>query len=407
MLTFIAGLLTFSIIALVLTFAITAVESRLVKQEEVDIEINDDPEKSIQTDTGNNLLDVLHENDILLSSACGGQGTCGMCKCQIPEGGGDVLPTEETFINYKMKKENYRLACQVKVRDDMEIILPEEIFNVEKWECTVRSNENVATFIKELVLELPEGEDVGFKAGGYIQIEAPPFELSFKDFDIKDKYKPDWDEMGLWKYNCKVDEEITRAYSMANYPEEKGVIILNVRIAIPPRDNPNVPPGEMSSYIFNLKPGDSVTISGPYGEFYARDTDKEMIFIGGGAGMAPMRSHIFDQLKRLNTDRKISFWYGARSLREVFYDDDFDRLEEEHDNFEWHLALSDPRPEDDWRGLCGFIHKALYENYLKDHPNPEDCEYYICGPPLMLEATRHMLYKEGVEEENILYDDFG
>jgi Na+-transporting NADH:ubiquinone oxidoreductase subunit F len=289
----------------------------------------------------------------------------------------------------------------------MKIEVPVEVFDIKKWECTVRSNHNVATFIKELVLELPEGENVDFRAGGYIQIEAPPHKLKYTDFVIEDEYKEDWDKYNLWKYESKVDEEIVRAYSMANYPEEKGIIMLNVRIATPPPNLPDVPTGQMSSYIFDLKPGDKVVISGPYGEFFAKKTDAEMVFIGGGAGMAPMRSHIFDQLKRINTNRKITFWYGARSLREVFYADEFDELQAKHPNFKWYLALSEPLEEDNWDGPTGFIHQVLYDMYLKDHPAPEDCEYYMCGPPMMNSAVIHMLENQGVEPENIMLDDFG
>ena len=300
-----------------------------------------------------------------------------------------------------------RLACQVAVKRDMRLKIAEEIFGVRKWQCTVRSNKNVATFIKELVLELPKGEEVPFRAGGYIQIECPPHELSYTDFDIEEEYRADWDRFNMWQYHSKVDEWVTRAYSMANYPGEEGIIMLNVRIASPPPGHPKAPPGKMSSYIFNLKPGDTVTIMGPFGEFFARDTDKEMIFIGGGAGMAPMRSHIFDQLKRLRATRRISFWYGARSLKEMFYVEDFDALAAEFPNFTWHVALSEPQPEDDWQGLTGFIHQVLYDEYLKDHPAPEDCEYYLCGPPMMISAVTTMLLDLGVEREDIMFDDFG
>jgi len=304
-------------------------------------------------------------------------------------------------------KEGVRLSCQVKVKQDMRLGIAPEVFSAKKWECVVRSNRNVATFIKELVLDLPEGETVPFRAGGYIQIEAPPHVAYYKDFVIEEEYRDAWDRFNLWKYVSKCEEPVSRAYSMANYPEEKGVIMLNVRIASPPPSAPDAPPGLMSSYIFSLKPGDKVTISGPFGEFFARETDKEMVFIGGGAGMAPMRSHIFDQLKRLKTKRKISFWYGARSLREMFYVEDFDSLAKAHDNFEWHVALSEPMPEDNWKGLTGFIHQVVYENYLKNHPAPEDAEYYMCGPPVMNECCIKMLLDLGVEREDIMLDDFG
>ena len=303
----------------------------------------------------------------------------------------------------------YILVLAVSVKQPMKIRIPDEVFGVKKWRCRVRSNENVATFIKCLVLELPEGENVDFRAGGYIQIECPPYKLDFKDFDVEEEYREDWDKFHLWDLKVDNREDVMRAYSMANYPEEKGVIMLNVRIATPPphADPKSVPPGLMSSYVFNLKPGDEVTISGPFGEFFARETKKEMVFIGGGAGMAPMRSHIFDQLMRIDTKRKITFWYGARSRREMFFVEDFDKLQAEHENFEWHVALSDPQPNDDWDGDTGFIHNVLFENYLKDHPAPEECEYYLCGPPIMNVSVINMLLDLGVEREDIMLDDFG
>ena len=293
------------------------------------------------------------------------------------------------------------------VKQDMKIEVPEEVFGVKQWECTVRSNDNVATFIKELVMEIPQGEQVPFRAGGYIQIECPPHVVQYKDFDIAEEYHPDWDKYDVWRYVSKVEEPVIRAYSMANYPEESDIIMLNVRIATPPPRDETIPPGIMSSYIWSLKPGDKVKISGPFGEFFAKDTDAEMVFIGGGAGMAPMRSHIFDQLKRLKSKRKITFWYGARSLREAFYTEEFDKLQAENDNFTWHLALSEPLPEDNWQGYTGYIHDVLLENYLKQHPAPEDCEYYMCGPPMMNSAVINMLKELGVEDDNILLDDFG
>ena len=403
----ILGSIMFTVIVLILVIIILFAKSKLVATGNAKININDDPEKSVEIPIGGKLLNALADQQIYLPSACGGGGTCGECKVIISEGGGDILATERGKLTRKQIKEGYRLSCQVPVKDDMKLEIPPEVFDIKKWECTVRSNANVATFIKELVLELPEGENVDFRAGGYIQIEAPPHVVKYSDFDIEDEYKPDWDKYNMWQYVSKVDEDIVRAYSMASYPEEKGIIMLNVRIASPPPGKPNVPPGQMSSYIFNLKPGDKVIISGPYGEFFARDTDNEMVFIGGGAGMAPMRSHIFDQLKRLHSTRKISFWYGARSLREIFYQEDFDKLAEENENFTWHVALSEPLPEDNWTGLTGFIHQVLYDEYLKDHPAPEDCEYYLCGPPMMNAAVLKMLDDLGVEEENILFDDFG
>ncbi len=403
----ILGVVFFTVIVLALVVLILIAKSKLVTEGEATITINDDPEKAVKIPIGSKLLFGLADQGVFVPSACGGQGTCGECKLIVKEGGGDVLPTEKGKLSRKQIREGYRLSCQVTVKQDMKIEVPPEIFSIKKWECTVKSNRNVATFIKELVLELPEGEDVGFRAGGYIQIEAPPHTVYYKDFDIEEQYRPDWDKYNLWRYVSKVDEPIVRAYSMANYPLEKGIIMLNVRIATPPPNNPDAPPGKMSSFIFNLKPGDKVTISGPYGEFFARDTDNEMIFIGGGAGMAPMRSHIFDQLKRLNSKRKISFWYGARSLREAFYVEEFNKLQEEHPNFKWYLALSEPLPEDNWDGPTGFIHQVLYDMYLKDHPAPEDCEYYLCGPPLMISAVLKMLDSLGVERDNILFDDFG
>ena len=401
------GVVMFTFIVLVLVGIILGAKSKLVASGNATITINDDPDKSMSVPIGGKLLNALAEQQIFLPSACGGGGTCGECKCVITDGGGDVLPTEKSKLNRKQIRENLRLSCQVAVKSDMKIEVPAEVFDIKKWECTVRSNHNVATFIKELVLELPEGENVDFRAGGYIQIEAPPHTVHYKDFDIEEDYRGDWDKYDQWRFVSTVDEEIVRAYSMANYPEEHGIIMLNVRIASPPPRMPDVPPGQMSSYIFSLKPGDKVTISGPYGEFFAKDTDNEMVFIGGGAGMAPMRSHIFDQLKRLSSKRKITFWYGARSLRECFYNEEFDELQDKNPNFKWHLALSEPLPEDNWTGYTGFIHNVLLENYLKDHPAPEDNEYYMCGPPMMNAACIKMLEDLGVEPENIALDDFG
>lgn len=401
----ILGIVLFTLIIMLLVGVILGARSKLVATGDIEIIIND--EKTIRTQAGGKLLGALANANLFVSSACGGGGTCAQCKVKIFEGGGSILPTEESHITKREAAEGDRLSCQVAVKQNMRIQVPEEVFGVKKWECTVRSNDNVATFIKELILELPEGEDVKFRAGGFIQIECPPHTVEYKNFSIGDEYRPDWDRFDLWRYKSVVKEDVVRAYSMANYPEEKGVILLNVRIASPPPNNDDVPPGIMSSYIFNLKAGDKVTISGPFGEFFAKDTDKEMVFIGGGAGMAPMRSHIFDQLGRIKTKRKITFWYGARSLREMFYTEDFDQLAAEHDNFTWQVALSDPLPEDNWQGYTGFIHTVLYENYLKDHPAPEDCEYYMCGPPMMNAAVIKMLEDLGVERENIMLDDFG
>ncbi|WP_217126477.1 NADH:ubiquinone reductase (Na(+)-transporting) subunit F [Hydrogenophilus thiooxidans] len=403
MIEVVLGVLFFVAIVLALVAFILAARKRLVASGTVPLEING--ERTIEAPVGSKLLGALADAKLFVSSACGGGGSCGQCKVKVLEGGGALLPTEAAHINKKQAREGYRLSCQVAVKQPMKIEVPEEVFGVKKWECTVKSNRSVATFIKELVLELPPGENVDFRAGGYIQIEAPPHVRHFKDFDIPEPFRSDWEKMGLFDLVSQVDEPIVRAYSMANYPLEKGIIMLNVRIATPPR--PGLPPGKMSSYIFGLKPGDKVTISGPFGEFFARDTDNEMVFIGGGAGMAPMRSHIFDQLERLHSKRKITFWYGARSKKELFYVDDFNRLQEKYPNFRWFIALSDPQPEDNWTGYTGFIHNVLYEHYLKDHPAPEDCEYYLCGPPVMTAAVTRMLLDLGVERENILFDDFG
>ena len=397
----------FTTIVAVLVVAIMIARFVLVPRGNVSIAINNDPNKTITVPTGEKLIRALASEKIFVPSACGGGGTCGQCKVRVLEGGGDILPTERDFMTRKEVRDGVRLSCQVPVKQNMQIEIAPEIFDVRKWECTVRSNRNVATFIKELVLELPAGESVDFKAGGYIQIECPPYECSFRDFEIDPRYHEDWDRFKIWDYVSKVASSTTRAYSMANYPEEEGTIMLNVRIATPPRDCPNAPPGIMSSYIFNLKPGDKVVISGPYGEFFPTETDAEMIYIGGGAGMAPLRSHIFDLLKRRASKRRISYWYGARSLREVFYDDEFDRLTKTQPNFSWHLALSDPLPEDNWGGPTGFIHNVLLQNYLESHRNPEDCEYYMCGPPMMTAAVLDMLDNLGVERDNIFFDDFG
>lgn len=399
------GIGMFTLVVCLLVIVILIAKKKLVTTGEITIGINDDAEKSIKVAAGDKLLGALASKNIFIPSACGGGGTCGQCRVKVKSGGGDILPTELGHITKKEAKEGCRLACQVSVKTDMELELEEEIFGVKKWQCEVISNDNKATFIKELLLKLPEGEDVHFKAGGYIQIEAPAHVVKYADFDIPAKYRDDWEKYGLFDLVSTVNEDVLRAYSMANYPDEKGRIMLNVRIATPP--SANVPPGKMSSYIFNLKAGDKVTISGPFGEFFVKETDAEMVFIGGGAGMAPMRSHIFDQLKSKKTKRKMSFWYGARSTREVFYQQDFDTLAAENDNFVWHVALSEPLPEDNWTGYTGFIHNVLYENYLKHHKAPEDCEFYMCGPPIMNSSVIRMLESLGVEPENILLDDFG
>lgn len=400
------GVLLFTVIIMALVFLIIGAKSKLVPTGDIAILING--EKTVTAPAGSKLLGALADADLFVPSACGGGGTCGQCKVKIFDGGGSILPTEESHITKREAAEGDRLSCQVAVKQDMTIQVPEEVFGVKKWQCTVKSNNSMATFIKELVLELPEGENVDFRAGGYIQIECPPHHVSYKDFDIEEEYREDWDRFDLWRYESNVEEEVTRAYSMANYPLEEGIIMLNVRIASPPPGaSDDIPAGKMSSFIYNLKPGDKVTIAGPFGEFFAKDTEKEMVFIGGGAGMAPMRSHIFDQLSRLNSKRKISFWYGARSLREMFYVEDFDTLQADNDNFKWHVALSDAMPEDNWEGYTGFIHNVLKENYLKDHPAPEDCEYYMCGPPMMNSAVISMLEDLGVERDHIFLDDFG
>jgi Na+-transporting NADH:ubiquinone oxidoreductase subunit F len=401
------GVLIFTGIVMILVALILTTRSWLIPAGEITLNINEDAEKSLTVDPGDKLLGVLGDHEIFIPSACGGGGTCGQCRVKISSGGGDILPTETAHINKREAKEGYRLSCQVNVKQDMAIELPAEIFSISKWECRVRSNESRSTFIKELVLELPEGENLDFRAGGYIQIDAPPHIAEYQTMEIAEEFRDDWDKFNLWQYRSEVKESIMRAYSMANYPEEKGIIMLNVRVCPPPPAVADAPPGQMSSYLFNLKTGDKVTLSGPYGEFFAKETKTEMVFIGGGAGMAPMRSHIFDQLKRLHSKRKISFWYGARSLREAFYVEEFAALAKDFDNFEWHLVLSDPLPEDNWTGAKGFVHQYLYDNYLLNHPAPEDCEFYMCGPPMMNKAATEMLYDLGVEEENILFDDFG
>ena len=402
----ILGVVAFSGIVITLVLVILGARSQLVSTGLVSIEINGDKDNPIKVQSGSKLLQTLADNKIFLSSACGGGGTCSQCKCQILEGGGSILPTEESHFNSREKNEGWRLSCQVAVKNDLKISVPDEVFGVKEWECEVISNDNVATFIKELVLKLPEGEEVNFRAGGYVQLEAPPYKLNYREFDIGKEYHDDWDRFNVWDNEAVNNEPVIRAYSMANYPDEKGIIKFNIRIASPP-PGMDVPPGVMSSWTFNLKPGDKVKVFGPFGEFFAKETQAEMVFVGGGAGMAPMRSHIFDQLLRIHTDRKITFWYGARSLKEMFYVDEFDALADKYDNFEWHVALSDPLPEDDWDGDTGFIHNVLYENYLKSHDAPEDCEFYMCGPPMMNKAVIDMLLDLGVEPENIALDDFG
>ncbi len=404
--TIFLGVAMFTLVVLALVLVILGAKSILVASGNVKIEVNG--QKTLDVPAGGKLLGALSDAGIFVSSACGGGGTCAQCEVKVFSGGGDILPTEKSHITNKEARDGCRLSCQVAVKQDMKIEVPPEAFETKKWRCKVRSNHNVATFIKEFVLELPEGEQVDFKAGGYIQIECPPHVVEYKDFDIEEEYHGDWDKFNVWRYISKVDEPVIRAYSMANYPGEKGIIMLNVRIASPPPRMPDdTPPGKMSSYIFGLKPGDEVTISGPYGEFFIKDTAAEMVYIGGGAGMAPLRSHIFELFKNLKTGRKVSYWYGGRSLRELFYIDHFREIEKEFPNFKFHIALSDPQPEDNWDGLTGFIHQVLLDNYLKEHPAPEDVEYYICGPPMMNAAVFKMLDDLGVEKENIAYDDFG
>jgi len=396
----------FSGTLLLIAAAILWVIARMVPGGNVHVLVNG--ERDVVTPTGKKLIGALAEAGIFVPSACGGGGTCGQCRVKVLAGGGELLPTEAALISRREARDGERLACQVTVFQNLEVRVPDDVFGVKKWECTVRSNRNVATFIKELVLELPPGETMQFRAGGYVQLECPPHDLSYSTMDIGTEYRADWERYGLFDLESHVREATTRAYSMANYPEENDIILLNVRIATPPPDKQgNVPPGILSSYIFNLKPGDRIVASGPYGEFLARETGNEMVFVGGGAGMAPMRSHIYDQLKRLGSKRRISFWYGARSLREAFYIDAFDELAAQHGNFTWHLVLSEPLPGDDWNGPVGFIHQVLYESYLKNHPAPEDCEYYLCGPPLMIAAVTHLLEDLGVEQDNVLFDDFG
>ena len=401
------GVVMFTGVVLALVVLILIARSWLVASGDVNILIND--QKTVIVPTGGKLLNALAGQSIFVSSACGGGGTCAQCSVKVLDGGGDILPTERIHITRREARMGYRLGCQVPVKRDMQIEVPPEVFDTKKWLCTVRSNDNVATFIKELVLELPEGESVDFKPGGYIQIECPPHDVKYSDFDVAPEYRDDWDTYNLWKIESHVDEPVMRAYSMANYPGEEGLIKLNVRIATPPPRAPaGTPTGKMSSWIFNLKPGDQCVVSGPFGEFFIKETGAEMVYIGGGAGMAPLRSHIFELFKRRkDTKRKVSYWYGARSLREMFYTEEFEELARANESFSLNIGLSEPFPEDNWTGCTGFIHQVLYDHYLKDHPAPEDCEYYVCGPPLMLHAVRKLLDDLGVEPENVAFDDFG
>lgn len=404
--TIILGVMMFTATVLFLVMLIVFARSQLVSTGDVTVQINDDPDKTVVVPAGGKLLSTLASQGIFLASACGGGGTCAQCRCQIFDGGGSILSTEEGHFTRGEIREDWRLSCQVAVKQNLKIRIPEDAIGVQRWECEVTSNPNVATFIKELNLKLPEGAEVDFRAGGYVQLEIPPYEMSYKEIEIEDEYHDDWDRFDVWRYNSKVPDETIRAYSMANYPDEKGILKFNIRIASPPPGT-DFPAGKMSSYVFNLKQGDKLTVFGPYGDFFVKDTPAEKIWIGGGAGMAPLRSQIFDELKSQRKDYKMSYWYGARSLREMFYTGEFDDLAEEFDNFEWHVALSDPLPEDNWQGHVGFIHQVVFNEYLKDHPNPEDCEYYLCGPPPMVAAILRMLEDLGVEPENVLLDDFG
>ncbi|MFL2988993.1 NADH:ubiquinone reductase (Na(+)-transporting) subunit F [bacterium] len=405
--TTIASIIVVCSIILFLVSLLLIASSKLQPQGEVKISINDGSD-SISVKPGTSLLSALSSKNIYLPSACGGGGTCAVCKCQVVDGGGDILATEKTHISRKDAQDNWRLACQVKVRNDLDIKVKDEVLSIKKWECTVKSNDNVATFIKELIVELPEGENLDFQSGGYIQIDIPKYEVDFNNFDIHKEYHEDWDKYKIWDFKMKNEEEIFRAYSMANHPAEGNIVMLNVRIATPPPALWNeVPPGIASSYIFDLKPGDKVTISGPYGDFFIKDTEREMVYVGGGAGMAPLRSHIFHLFHTLKTGRKVSYWYGARSKREMFYDDHFKKIQDKFPNFEYHVALSDPMPEDNWKGFTGFIHQVVHDNYLKEHDDPTEIEYYMCGPPMMNTAVTKMLEDLGVEEDMIDYDDFG
>lgn len=406
----ITAVIVFLSLILLLVWLILFLKQKLTPGGAVKIDING--EKELDVESGSTLLSTLGSNGIFLPSACGGGGSCGMCKCQILEGGGEILPTETGFFSRKQQQEKWRLACQVKVKEDMKVEVPEEVLGIKKWECEVVSNHNVATFIKEFVVKLPEGENLKFKSGGYIQIDVPKFDVNFSDFNIEKEYHEDWDNLKMWDLKTKNTEETYRAYSMANHPAEGNIVMLNIRIATPPWDRAkgtfmNVNPGICSSYIFSRKPGDKVTVSGPYGEFFLKQTKNEKMFIGGGAGMAPMRSHIFHLFHTEKHQEKATFWYGARSLREVFYEDEFHAIEKEFPNFKFNLALSEPKPEDNWTGYTGFIHQVIFENYLKTHDAPEDIEYYLCGPPMMNAAVEKMLFDLGVPKENIMFDDFG
>jgi Na+-transporting NADH:ubiquinone oxidoreductase subunit F len=402
-----AGVLVFILVGL-LVYA----KEKLIPSGNLSIVLNGDVEHPFLVEPGSTLLSALNNQSIYLPSACGGGGTCALCKCQVIEGGGDVLATESVHLTRKEVKDYWRLGCQVKVKQDMKIHVPEEIFGIKKWDCTVVSNDNVATFIKEFVVQLPEGEALDFEPGGYIQIDVPECTVNFASMDIEPRFREDWDSMNLWNLKMVTNEPVVRAYSMANHPAEGSIVKLNIRIATPPWDRAkngfqSVNPGICSSYIFGLKPGDRVTVSGPYGEFFIKDTNKEMVYIGGGAGMAPLRSHLFHLFQTLKTGRKVTYWYGGRSMKELFYTDEFRKIEEEFPNFTYHIALSEPKPEDNWTGPTGFVHQVLLDNYLSTHPEPEEIEYYLCGPGMMLQASLQMLDDLGVPKENIAFDDFG
>ena len=407
--TTIAGMIVFTGVIMALVLILNFAGNKLLPQGEVNILINEDNDSVLKTKPGDTLLSVLSNQNLYLPSACGGQGTCALCKCQVIDGGGDILPTETAYISRSEVKNNWRLACQVKIKNDMEIKIPDEVFSIKKWDCKVVSNNSVATFIKELIFDLPQGDNLDFKAGGYIQIDIPEYSsLKYSDFEVQTKYHPDWDKYKIWDLIANNDESIFRAYSMANHPAEGNRIMLNVRIATPPPKLWNdVAPGIASSYIYGLNPGDKVTISGPYGEFFIKDTQKEMIYIGGGAGMAPMRSHLFHLFHTLKTSRKVSFWYGARSKREMFYDEEFKKIAKKFPNFNYNVALSEPLPEDKWDGPTGFIHQVVNDKYLSHHEDPNELEFYMCGPPPMITACENMLFDLGVEEEQIAYDVFG
>jgi len=403
---YLASLVIFLGVVLILVVALLLVESKVVIKGERTIVINDDAEKSIHAPTGATLLSALTQNDVLLPSACGGKGSCGLCKCKVEAGGRDILPTELAHLSRNERLGQIRLSCQLKVKEDMSIRIPDEIFNIRKYDATVVANENVASFIKELRLKLDEGQHMDFETGSYVQIDIPEYERSYREIHVGETYKKVWDRFDFWGLKARTDMPVYRAYSMANYPAEDE-LRFTIRIATPPPGETEIPPGVASSYLFTLKPGDRVSLAGPYGDFFVKDTGREMCFIGGGAGMAPLRAHIFHQLLTVGTRRKITFWYGARSLVELFYEDEFQELERNFDNFKFYVAMSDPQPEDNWKGYVGFIHQVAFDDYLKDHPDPTEIEYYLCGPPMMLEAVTHTLDSLGVEPESIAYDDFG